>query len=227
MVQVKGNQIAARVKRQFGDESGVQVTDSDVMMWLNDALREAAIQNSNINLKRKYVPCIADEVSYPLPDATNVIGVHSIQYRASDGERYLPLMYASTAQMDQLFPDWNSGYTPNNAGSGTPAFYSVGASGKFIVYPAPEATYGLGFSILYSSMFTETSDLNVGLEISPRYYQYLVEYCLMKAYEMDENWEAADRKASYIQSTLNVLSVDDANMNQGIFPSIAHRAEDY
>lgn len=225
MVQVLGSQIASRVKRQFGDESGVQITDDDIIMWLNDAMREAAIQNSNINLKRKYVPALYREVSYSLPDASNVIGVHSIQFRPSPDSPYLPLMYAAPAQMDRIFPEWNNGVVRTES-TGCPAFYSVGANGKFIVFPAPSENDGLGFSVLYNSMFAETEELTALLEISPRYYQYLVEYCLMKAYELDENWEAADRKASFIQSTLNVLSMDDANMNQGVFPSITVNPED-
>ena len=48
MVFATGNQIFARVKRQFGDEAGVQVTADDLIMWLNDAMREAVIQNGSV-----------------------------------------------------------------------------------------------------------------------------------------------------------------------------------
>ena len=37
------------VKRQFGDESGVQVTDSDIVRWVDDAQREISMNNPEIN----------------------------------------------------------------------------------------------------------------------------------------------------------------------------------
>lgn len=226
MVFATGTQIANRVKRQFGDESGVQVTDDDIIMWLNDAMREAATQNGSINLKRKYVPAIASENVYSLPDASNIAAVHSVQYRTADDAPYVNLEYASANQMGELFPGWNTGFSRNGA-TGSPAFYATDASGKFVVYPAPAETDGLGFSVLYNSFFADTADLASELGISPKYYQYLVEYCLMKAYEMDENWEAADRKASYVQSTLNTLSSEDGNGNAGKYPVISSLAQDY
>lgn len=226
MVFATGTQIAQRIKRQFGDESGVQVTDADILMWLNDAMREAVIQNGSINLKRKYVPAIAGEHIYTLPDASNIASVHSIQYRGAADQPYITLQYASSVQMDELFPGWNSGYESSNA-TGSPLFYGTDAAGKFKVFPAPAETDGLGFSVLYNSMFVEATELSAQMAISPRYYQYLLEYCLMKAYEMDENWEAADRKAAFIQSTLNTLASEDNYANAAQYPFIATNAQDF
>lgn len=221
MVQVMGSQIALRVKRQFGDESGVQVTDTDVMMWLNDAIREAVIQNNSINIKRKTVAALAGQVLCKLPDPENLVGVRSIQYRGDSNSPYISLEYLPPTAFDQLFPDWNSGTS-----TGSPCFYTSASTSQFKVFPAPAVNDGLGFSVEYNSFFCEVEDLTVAMDISARYYQYLVEYCLMKAYEMDENWEAADRKASFIQSTLNVLSSDDGNQHQATYPVISTRPED-
>ena len=49
----------------------------------------------------------------------------------------------------------------------------------------------------------------------------------MKAYEMDENWEAADRKATFIQSTLNVLSSGDNDLNTSQYPVISSNFQDF
>lgn len=221
MVQVLGSQIGTRIKRQFGDESGVQVTDADVMMWLNDAIREAVIQNSSINIKRKFVPALVGQNLNKLPDPENLVGVRTISYRHDASSAYIPLEYLSPVQFDTLIPDWNfSGNT------GHPCFYTSDSTSKFRVYPAPQVNDGLGFTVEYNSFFCEVDDLTIPMEISGRYYQYLVEYCLMKAYEMDENWEAADRKASFIQSTLNVLASEDGNQHQQTYPVISTLPED-
>ncbi len=223
VVQVTGEQIGKRVKRQFGDESGVQVTDDDVMMWLNDALREAAIQNTGINLKRKFVASVEGINIISVPEHA---GIQSVLFQPTEGGEYVPLEYVAANQLNLLYPNWNSGYNYPHHATGTPAVYSSDATGKIIIFPAPQVTNGAGFSVLYNAFFTDVEDLTTQMGISPRYYQYLVEYCLMKAYEMDENWEAADRKASFIQSTLNTLSSDDGNLHQSSYPVISTLPED-
>jgi hypothetical protein len=221
MVQVTGTRIATRVKRQFGDESGVQVTNDDILMWLNDAMTEAAVQNNSINLKRTTLPAVAGEYMVEVPPIPVLSGIHTISYRSSVGGIYEPLTFVSANSFDELFPDWNAG-----TARGTPRFYTSADAGNFKVYPAPSATDGVAFIVLYNSFFAEYEDLNAVMDISPRYFQYLLEYCLMKAYEMDENWEAADRKAAFIQSTLNSLSSDDNNMNQQKYPVLSSLPED-
>lgn len=221
MVMVTGARIASRVKRQFGDESGVQVTDDDILMWLNDAMTEAAVQNDSINLKRAVAPSVSGEFTITLPDSTNLAAIHSISYRPSVATAYMPLTFVSPNSFDELFPDWE-----NSSSKGIPGFYSVAETGEFKVFPAPSSSEASAFSILYNSFFAEYEDLEAVMSISARYFQYLLEYCLMKAYEMDENWEAADRKASFIQSTLNSLSANDTNLNQTKYPVLSSTPED-
>lgn len=221
MVMVTGARIAARVKRQFGDESGVQVTNDDIIMWLNDAMTEAATQNNSINLKRVITPATKGVFIVDLQNTVNLTAVHSISYRPSATSPYMPMSFLSPVVFEELFPDWESG-----TAEGCPLFYTADDNKKFRVYPAPAVTDASGFSIFYNSYFAEYTDLEVVMAISPRYFQYLLEYCLMKAYEMDENWEAADRKASFIQSTLNSLGSDDGNLNQVKYPVISSLPED-
>lgn len=222
MVQVTGARIASRVKRQFGDESGVQVTDNDIMMWLNDAMTEAAVQNTSINLKRITLASIAGTSLYQITGFDTLLSaVHSISYRPSASQPYVNLVFLSHTAFNELFPEWK-----NTTDRGTPQFYMTESTGTFTVYPPPAVTDAQAFSILFNSFFTDYQDLEDPMEISPRYFQYLLEYCLMKAYEMDENWEAADRKASFIQSTLNSLSSDDVNKNASKYPVITSLPED-
>jgi hypothetical protein len=221
MVLVNGARIATRVKRLFGDESGVQVINDDIIDWLNDAMTEAAVQNGSINLKRTYIPAIRGEFIVTLPTNLNIAAIHSVAYRSSGSTAYIPLTFASSNSFEELFPDWE-----NSTATGVPTFYSSNSNNQLKVFPSPSATDGLGFSVMYNSFFTDYTDLEEEMDISPRYFQYLLEYCLMKAYEMDENWEAADRKASFIQSTLNSLSSDDSNMNQTKYPILSSTPED-
>lgn len=222
MVFATGNQIFARVKRQFGDEAGVQVTADDLIMWLNDAMREAVIQNGSVNLKRVTIASVAGDNTYTFPNAADIASIHSVQYRDSSSAPYVTLQFASNYQMDELFPG-----SQGSLVTGTPLFYTTDAAGDFKVYPSPSMSEAAGFSVVYNSFFTEIDDLVETMTLSPRYYQYLLEYCLMKAYEMDENWEAADRKATFIQSTLNVLSSGDNDLNTSQYPVISSNFQDF
>lgn len=221
MVLVTGARIASRVKRLFGDESGVQVTNNDIIDWLNDAMTEAAVQNGSINLKRQFVPAVAGENSFTIPNLSDLAAIHSVGFRSGANTYYVPLTYASSNSFSELFPDWENG-----TATGAPSFYTSDGTGEIKVYPSPSVTDGLGYSVVYNSFFTDYTDLDDEMDISPRYFQYLMEYCLMKAYEMDENWEAADRKASFIQSTLNSLHADDTNVNQAKYPVVSSIPED-
>jgi hypothetical protein len=221
MVQVTGTRIANRVKRQFGDESGVQVTDNDIINWLNDALTEAAVQNESINLSSGLLASVAGADTLLLVGAsTEFAAVHSLHYRPSPTQPYSPLTFVSNRSFSELFPTWG------DTATGVPLFYTKHSGNEVKIYPSPAISDAQGFIVYYNSFFDEYLDLEDTMNISPRYFQYLLEYCLMKAYEMDENWEAADRKASFIQATLNSLHTNDVNLNQNSYPVLSSTPED-
>ena len=59
--------VLTRVRRTFGDEAGIQITQDDVIRWINDAQREAVMQNEGLLQKVGYVASTADTQEYTLP----------------------------------------------------------------------------------------------------------------------------------------------------------------
>lgn len=220
MAALTGTDIANRVKRQFGDESGVQVTTSDILMWINDALSEAATQNDSSNISSTTLA--STEGTNVYTHSVDIMSIHSILYRKSATDAYTPLTFVPAQDFLTLFPNWK--VTP--AVKGTPVIYSSEGLHSFKVYPAPDVTFATAFSIRSNARFLDVSDLEFPLPVGAKYYQYILEYCLMKAYEMDENWEAADRKAAFIQSTLNTLHSEDNNLDHSKYPVISTVFED-
>lgn len=207
--------IAKRVKRQFGDESGVQVTDSDVILWLNDAIREAVSQNRSANIELKYLALIQGRSSYVL--GCEFESIHDVRVRGSLTQPYSSLAALDSVEMRRLL---DSSITGVSTTTGTPSFYGKIDSSSISVYPAPSHSDGIGL-LVYANVYPSevTSETN-NLPLSDRYFQYYLEYCLMKAYEMDEDWAAADRKMQYVQSTLNSAHTWDMDVSASTYPTI-------
>lgn len=218
--------ITIRVQRQFGDESGVQVTSDDVVRWVADAFREVNTQNSGPKTKFADVAVVVNQQDYvAAPDINDIL---SVSYRPDSLSAFYELEFMSVAEMNDGVSGWNSTIQPY--ASGDPVIYTRSMTGyrsTIALYPIPD-TAGGTMRIVYNALLTPpaTSNLDLAAYIHESYFNYLLEYCLMKSYEMDENWEAADRKAQYIQSTLNLLSAKDNYLNNSTYPVISVRVGD-
>jgi hypothetical protein len=45
------SEIATRVRRQFGDDVGILITDADIIRWVNDAQREIAVKANLLQVR--------------------------------------------------------------------------------------------------------------------------------------------------------------------------------
>ena len=218
--------IAKRVKRQFGDESGVQVTNDDILMWMNDAVREAYIQNPSISIQNVGVDSVVGDPII-LVDNGGTYNIHQVYYREAGTGYYRPLQYLTPVAMDAYLEGWRPSSVPSVV-TGNPEYYTKYANTGICVYPAPDRSEVDAFMYTGTKTHDELTSLETSvIPLPANYHMYVLEYCLMKAYEMDEDWAAADRKAVFIQSTLNVLSATDSDANQSKYPVIFPVTEDY
>lgn len=213
------NGVLDRIKRQFGDESGVQVQTSDVINWVNDAQNEAYMQISKLKMTSNSINLIAGTQIYTLP--ANMIDLQSVSYKQLNTGTLYPLTYQSEKQMHEYNPGWF-----NTDETGTPQYYVQGvSSGTISLYPVPDTT-GDSILIVYGRTPTDVVDLTSPIDLPIYMHPYVVEFCLMKAYEMDEEWEVADRKAAYIQSTLDFNNARSSWFSQEVYPSVQPSSED-
>lgn len=215
--------IQIRVKRQFGDESGVQVTDDDILRWINDAQREAVMQHENLLQAAAVMPSIEGQSSYPLPD--DLFTLQSISYKGLTDTSYYALRFTAPVALDSLVPGWDG----SAAGSPSyPTFYARSRyEGLFDVWPAPDSSLNDAFKIVYSRYANVLTNSSNPIDLPVYYHQWVLEYCLMKAYEMDEDWEAAAQKAAYVQSTLSFNNTRESWFGQEKYPVVSPVAEDY
>jgi hypothetical protein len=102
----QAEEIQRRVQRIFGDESGVQITDEDVVDWINDAIREIYLQQDDLTIKTTTLQAVAEQGEYNLPNGVMMIQTVSFD---SDGT-YYDLRYVNGKTMSEYFNGWRRKY---------------------------------------------------------------------------------------------------------------------
>lgn len=210
--------LKTRVKRQFGDESGVQITDADITRWANDAQREIIMQNESVLQATDLIDLVAGDDSYPYP--TDLMVLRSVKIRGSSSEPYLAIKGLTLSQFDETLQTWDT-----NTNRGIPAVYTV-YDNQIFLYPNPSVSITDGLKILYSQNPTDLVNDADAIALPLSYHNALVKYCLIQAYEMDEDWEGSSNKLAQFQNDLNITAERENRANLETYPVITVREED-
>lgn len=212
---LRGVDVSIRVKSQFGDLSGAQVSDDAILRWINDAQRE--IVNSNFLLRdTKYANIVAGQHDYPYPDNL-VLAIEAIYI---DG---MPIESVSIQQAREFAITRDPAFART---SDTPAVWYERA-GVITIYPKPAKNITNGLKIEYLKNPVPLTQMTDYLSVPDRYFNELVNYVIAQAMEMDENFAAATYKLSQFRDGLSRLAYKD-NMNQtDLYFTITPDPEDY
>jgi hypothetical protein len=193
--------VVQRIKTQFGDNSGAQLTDDVIFRWINDGQQE--IVNFNPILKDvKTSDIVAGQAEYTFP---------------TDRVQYIEAIYVENRPIKNLSPqgfrDFILADDPDtDAKSKYPDVWYERA-GVITFYPTPETNFTNGLKLEYVKQPTAVTDSNSPLGIPDRYMNNLVDYCMMQALEYDENYAAAGVKQSQFRDGLDRLSYKE-NISQ-------------
>lgn len=188
------SEIMVSVKRTFGDESGVQLEDADIIRWTNDA--QDTIVNRNKVLKAKAsTTSVAGEDSYSFP-TENIHQVDSIHY---DGVRLENIPFAEAERT--LFAGKGS-----QPAEGAPACWYEWA-GRFTLWPTPKEEGEI--TLYYTRRPQRLTSQSDSLSLPDKYYQIILDYVLMRAYEMDEDLSAAQGKKDFFDQALNSFGEEE------------------
>ena len=200
-----------RVKRQFGDESGAQVTDADIISWINSGQQEINRQ-SRILKDVATTPTVIGTASYSFP-TPRVVDIEILQYNGR------PLGHMSFNE----FQEYVAINDPSQTYTGTPLYwYEYGAN--ISLYPVPDA---VGTLTLYYVKYPDDVD-SAGdtLTIPDNYFDVLLQYCLQQAYEQDDDWTGSAQKQQQIKDSLASLSEDGQRRAKQYYPTITVLDED-
>lgn len=211
--------IKTRVKRTFGDESGVQITDEDIVRWINDGQRQICVQNDNLLEKSALASLIAEQNEYTLPSDLLIFKSISVQYANE-------LSYRRVTGYDFVkFNRFIDGWDGTDQSSGRPVAYTIHA-GNIIVFPNPDRAVTDGLKIYYNRKPIDVADDVDTPDLPELYHETLVKYCLVQAYKLDEDYDAAGAESADMTNDVTFLRQRDSWKEQETYPTITVMPED-
>lgn len=199
------SEVMTAVKRQFGDESGVQLEDSDIIRWVNDA-QDVIVAKTKVLKAKSSTPATAGQAAYTFP-SDNIYQIESLHY---DGMR-IPNMNFPEAEEYIFTAD------PTGEALGSPALWYEWA-GTFTFWPAPNDTKDI--DIYYTKRPTKVANSTDLLSLPDRYYQDVVRYVLQQAYEMDEDLGNAQAKGAQFEQSINEFSEENRTAQNMTYSTI-------
>lgn len=189
------------VQRQFGDESGVQITQSDITRWTNQAQMEIVNKNPVIQATA-ITAAIVGTQTYSIPP--DMIQIESVMF---DGNILQPNNFEGIRE--QLGVD--------NALSGIPTYWYMWAN-QIYLWPIPNVVKNI--SVNYSKQPVAVVGLGDLLGLPNRYFDRICEYVLSKCYELDEDWPANTATRKQFEDKLAEITNSDRNMIGSFFVAI-------
>ncbi len=178
-----------QVKRVFGDESGVQITNDDIARWTNEAQVDISSQNQILPAIAT-LPVLANVGTYSLSSITPKID--SIASILLDGRRVGNIPISQAEESISLLD-------PESYEVGAPQFWYEWA-GEITFWPTPGQNYTLTLRYTAEPTDVTTTSSDV-LSVPDECFSDVCNYVLMRAYEMDENAEMmALKQAEYSAS---------------------------
>ncbi len=202
--------VQLRVTRSFGDTSGVQIDNTDIARWATDAQLEI-VRKTKCNEVTVTAAVVAGVALVVIP---NVLDVNRVELGGA------LLMFLSRNELDQRFPNRHvTGYT-----SDTPLWFTINETGVEL-FPTPVA--GGTLTVTHNRRPVDVVNPGDAFEIPPQYHEDIVIRCLHRAYELDGQWQAADRKAQEFTARVAVSAAEHRDKNDDSYPAVRCLPGDY
>lgn len=199
--------LAKAVRRQFGDESGVQITDEDIIRWTNNGQDEVVGKNKVLKGKA-LIDAVPGQADYTLPEV-DIAAIESIHFNN------VPIRGVPYPELESIMQEYSSVASTQ---TGQPAIWYEWA-GTVTFWPAPSTSDKI--TLLYTKAPTQVTTLSDTLSIPDKYFNTLVQYVLAQAYEMDEDWNATDYKTQQFEAGLSAAADDERTTQMLTYPSIS------
>ena len=206
--------VVTRVKRTFGDDAGVQISDDDVIRWINDAQIQVSLDNEGLLETTVATDSISGQSQYSVPENMSVL--RSLSYK---NYRLKGMYFAEFNEYLDGFQD------PGTYGSGVPEVFMVWEN-MITLFPTPKEGVMNALKIFYVKQPDPVSSLADNLGLPLQYHMAVVDYCLQQAYELDEDLEKSAYKKGQFDETVRKLNDRNKWTNQEYYPRITTLPED-
>lgn len=187
-------------RRQFGDESGVQIEDSDIIRATNQACMEIVSKNKVLRAIAK-LDSVAGQEEYSKPD--DCLQLTSVKYRGS--------------VLNYLGFDEFQGTEASKAGE---VRYWTQYGAAILLAKAPDRSEEDSITVFYIPEPAAVSQMTDVLPVPDRYFERICEFVMSKLYEIDEDWQGHQVNRQMFEDNLNSLNYEESN-TRGPFESIA------
>lgn len=182
------------VFRTFGDESGTQVTESDIIRWINRFQLELVMRNPEVGAAVAMTNVVSGQADYPLlASVPTVLTVQSVHYNN------LPIKNLSFQEAETFL------ITEDNAGEqGTPQFWYE-RGGIITLFPAPDTAITNGLKFYFNKRPADITTNSQLLSVADHYYNTLISFVLEQAYLLDENVQMAGAAAQKFEAGIQQM----------------------
>lgn len=213
-------EISIRVKRQFGDESGVQITDEDIIRWINDGQRQIVLQNDNLLQITSLASTIANQNEYDLP--LNFLRLMGVHYKPEGHTSYFSMKGMSWIDYQKYVGGTGSGdYYSNNE----PQIFSIYGN-KLYLFPVPLINGTNNLKIFYNRKPIDVVNSTSVPDLPELYHNALVNYALAQAYGVDEDIESSSGMLEQVNVDVTFLRDQDDWVVRDVYPTITILDED-
>jgi hypothetical protein len=209
--------VANRVRRTFGDDAGVQVTNDDIFRWINDAQLQISVDNEELLETVGTADIVVDQADYSAPADMNTL--RSLMYNN------FRLRGLSFAEFNEYIDGFKAPVSSGGYGNARSEVFMVYGN-TITLFPTPNESITNGLRIYYSRHPASVGNLADGLGVPDRYHNSVVEYCLKMAYEMDENAEMAGYKKGEFDTQIQKLKAQEKWTSKEYYPRITTLPED-
>jgi len=193
------------IKRVFGDESGAQLEDADIIMFINVALDE--INNRNHVLKESTTMSVNQpgRADYTFPDKR----ILQVEALLCNGQLVRNVSYSHALE------NFIGG---TDIAAGQPLYWWEWG-GKFTFFPAPGegSTIQLDYTVRHQPV---TNDDDAKLPLPDKFYGDIISKVLEQCYELDEQVDLAKQQAEKFASSLNAKNDEEREAQQMTYPVI-------
>lgn len=167
--------VIKEVERIFGDESGVQITESDIIRWINRAQLAIVMRNPEVGQAVAMANIVANQADYPLvANVPTVLTIQSIHVN-NKPLKHLPFQEAESFLMDKSV----------SVSDDFEFWYERG--GIVTLYPTPASESVNGIKFYFNKRPADITTNSQLLSVSDHYFNAVVDFCCEYAQLMDEN----------------------------------------
>jgi hypothetical protein len=209
-----GTEVANSVKRQFGDPDGRQITNDDILNWINSAQQDIISQN----------PILKDSAQ------TNVVSGQDIYTYPSESIQYIEALHYNAVPLEYYTFQEAQTYILSNPDADIvqdvkPSIWYERA-GNIYLFPKPLENVTNGLRLFFVRQPANLASLGDTLSVPDKYFQRVIDLVLARAYQLDENWEAAQYKQAEYVNAMNLLANQENVTQVNSYSTNTARIED-